>query len=145
MVTYDFLYLDLDLPELIYIAINSLLHRYSAKYPMEVGRNRAVFLAGNYVIKIPLTDDGFVDNDWEGSISNSKQCYNHPDWIQYPRTRLVCYNEIPIVLAQKVRHVWEDEIKERLGFIPDWIYSVDCGQVGFTKNNRLVAYDYGRT
>lgn len=28
-------------------------------------------------------------------------------------------------------------------YAPDWTYSVDCGQVGFTRRGRLVAFDYG--
>jgi len=36
---------------------------------------------------------------------------------------------------EHVEHVgWSDEL--------DWTWSIDCGQVGRTKDGRLVAYDW---
>lgn len=44
-------------------------------------------------------------------------------------------NYIPIVSKEEVRN--------QLGYLSNWFYSVDCGQVGFNRNKELKAFDYG--
>ena len=108
------------------------------------GRTRNVFVMPNgYVVKIPKNLDGFADNDWEGSVSNSEESLGSDDFVQYARTRLAYLDECPIVFMEEVVHASEKEIEKRLGFVPDWVGSVDCGQVGFNRAGLLVAYDYG--
>lgn len=105
------------------------------------GRTRNVFDMGKYVVKIPRNSDGIVDNDWEGSVSDGDD--PNPNDVQLARTRLAYWKGIPVVFMEKVSYPSDDEIKQRLGFLPDWTASVDCGQVGFNAKGRLVAYDYG--
>lgn len=101
------------------------------------GRNRAVFIFSTYVVKLPTCGDGGSDNDWEGSICGSG------DYIQYARTRLAYWKEIPIVFMERVKHASTNELIEKLGKEPDWTYCVDCGQVGWNRQGKLVAYDFG--
>lgn len=122
-------------------SLKSLHERYAkrALYCAE-GRNRNTFVFDSYVVKLPKTLDGIVDNDWEGSISNSAESFNKPEYVQYPRTRLAFSRDgIPVCIMERV------EIPPWPGYdaYPDWVGSVDCGQVGYTKAGRLVAYDYG--
>lgn len=98
---------------------------------LHTGRNRATLLMGKYVIKFPLCGDGVADNDWEGSISGG-------DYIQYARTRLAYVGDVPIVFMEQVEYA-----KVNYDAMPDWVGSVDCGQVGYTRKGKLVAYDYG--
>lgn len=107
------------------------------------GRNRVTFIRKSYVIKVPATIDGFADNDWEGSVSNTKESLNNPEEIEYAKSRLVEYKGIPLVFMERVEEAYHHEITSRLGYYPDWVLSVDCQQVGFTKSGRLVAYDFG--
>lgn len=124
------------------LAVITALHdRYAGRcLQVFMGRNRNVFDMGNYVVKIPKNLDGFADNDWEGSISNAN---DDPEEIRYARTRMVEVSEVPVVFMERVEHASTAETIARLGFEPDWVGSVDCGQVGFTRDGRLVAYDYG--
>lgn len=126
-------------------ALVTYLHQRYEKRCLLVhgGRNRNVFDLGKYVVKIPKNLAGFGDNDWEGSVSNSPESLGHDDYVQYPRTRLAYYKEVPIVFMEKVEPVTAKEIVRRLGYEPDWVNSVDCGQVGFNRKGRLLAYDYG--
>lgn len=118
------------------------LHERFASRCREVfmGRNRNTFDMGRYVVKVPKNLCGFADNDWEGSVSNAN---NDPSVVRYARTRLAYVDEVLIVFMEKVEPATSAEIVARLGFEPDWTNDVDGGQVGFTRDGRLVAYDYG--
>lgn len=106
------------------------------------GRNRATFVFRNHVVKLPINFGGLGDNDWEGSVSNGPDQDDRYS-IQYARTRLYYVGELPVLFMERVTPAGSVEIENRLGFEPEWVYSVDCGQVGFNKSGRLVAYDYG--
>lgn len=108
------------------------------------GRNRNVFLLpGGYVVKIPKNFHGIGDNDWEGSVSNTKESIDDPYYVQYPKTRLVYKGDVAIVFMEFITPMSSKDIISRFGEEPDWVDSVDGGQVGVNKNGRLVAYDYG--
>jgi hypothetical protein len=113
-----------------------LYKRYFDKKPerVETGRNRTTFIFRTYVVKLPRNHGGLGDNDWEGSISNAED--SDPNDVQYARTRLVYVGEIPIIFMERVTHAYGERL-------PEWAMSVDCGQVGYTRSGRLVAYDYG--
>ena len=123
------------------------LHLRYARRAVKVfaGRNRNVFAMSNgYVVKVPSGPQGFADNDWEGSVSNTPETFGDINEIQYPHTRLVYFErQIPILFMEYVEHARSAVTRSRLGFEPWWIGSVDGGQVGFNKHGRLVAYDYG--
>lgn len=108
------------------------------------GRNRNTFVLNDrLVVKLPRNFDGFTDNDWEGSVSNTVESCDNPDYVQYPKTKLVYVQEIPVVFMQYVLPLTSKEIINLFLVEPDWVASVDCGQVGITRFGRLVAYDYG--
>lgn len=107
------------------------------------GRNRLAFVFDTYVFKVPCCEAGCGDNDWEGSVQNTIESFNNYEYIQYPKTELFYFEELPICKMELVTQANSKEIKSVLGFVPDWIYSIDCQQVGFTVEGRLVAYDYG--
>lgn len=121
--------------------ITALHHRYSVRcHQVFMGRNRNVFDMGRYVVKVPKNLDGFADNDWEGSVSNANE---DPDEIRYARTRMAYFADIPVVFMEYAEHADTQDMVSRLGQEPAWVGCVDCGQVGFTRDGRLVAYDYG--
>lgn len=112
-------------------------------HPYEFGRNRVCFFLKNNVIKIPRNGGGIGDNDWEGSVSTCPEFIGSPDHIQYAKTRLLYVEGIEVVVMEKVCYANESQIERVLGPGPNWTWSVDCGQVGFNRHGRLVAYDYG--
>lgn len=131
------------IPELM-----ALYKRFSKKAKnIYYGRNRIVFDMGMFVAKLPCAWGGFGDNDWEGSVSNSKEQMLEPTkHLQYARTKLVYVGGIPVCYMEKV-----DEALDIDGIhpfdnkrMPGWVSYVDCGQVGYTRRGRLVAYDWGR-
>jgi len=136
--------LDFEDNDLPFVTI--ILNKYFKRNPIDIcwGLRRCVFVFKNYVIKVPINYNGVRDNDWEGSISDLGPDIND---ISYPKTKLaypkVKNSYIPIVFMEYVKWATTKEIKEKLGYYPDWIGYVDCGQVGFTKSGRLVAFDYG--
>ena len=130
------------------VIMNRLFKRYFKKCKaFHLGRSRVAFEFSTYVVKLPITYGGIGDNDWEGSISNNPDLPPNDYQIQYARTRLVYLKDrldsIPIVLMEKVEFATVKEIVARLGKEPRWCWSVDCGQVGWNRQGKLVAYDYG--
>jgi hypothetical protein len=95
------------------------------------------------VVKLPRNFDGCTDNDWEGSVSNAPESRNDPLHVQYPKTKLVYVDDIPVVFMERIESLTSRAIEERFGHEPAWVFSVDGGQVGVNRHGRLVAYDYG--
>jgi hypothetical protein len=123
--------------------LDELTERFSKRTSrIYEGRNRRVFVFKGYVVKVPMNEGGMTDNDWEGSVSNGPRPLR--EWsVVYPKTRLVWHDDVPILFMERVIPVTSKRIRARLKKVPRWVGCVDCGQVGFTKDGRLVAYDYG--
>ncbi len=137
----NFLWIDEDVDGILLQLHQRYMPRAVASFG---GRNRNVFvMAGGYVVKLPKNFHGIADNDWEGSVSNTKESIDDPNEIQYPKTRLAYKDGVAIVFMEFIEALTSDAIVERFGHEPDWVFSVDGGQVGVNKNGRLVAYDYG--
>lgn len=101
---------------------------------LATGRHRAVYLltSGKYVIKIPIDDYGYSDNILEASRSKKD------GWLlkeQMARCKLLRNG---CLIMEYVRLPSEKEYNE----LPKWTDGVDCRQVGYTIDGRLVAYDY---
>lgn len=109
--------------------INSFASLYGTP---QIGRTRAVFDTedGN-VLKIPYTDEGFIANRGEVMTSEAEDAY-------IPIAK--CWHDekdgVSVLVMEKVTPAKADYKN-----MPDWIYSVDCGQVGYLPDGRLVAYD----
>ena len=128
-------YCRAEFPDEFCAAMDEIIARLSKRTTqIECGRNRTVFIFKKYVIKLPRNLDGLIDNDWEGSAENDI----------YARAKLVIWKDIPIVLMEKAPFANKKEIINKLGYYPDWVMSIDCGQVGFNSKGKLVAFDYGR-
>lgn len=110
--------------------IRSVLSACRCKYgkPVGVGRNRAVFVtrSGRFVVKAPLNDDGLADNQYEATRASARCA----------RSRAAYLLGIPLVVAERVCL----DVKKPY---PHWVDGVDCGQVGYNRKGRLVAYDFG--
>lgn len=114
------------------------LHRLMCKKygPPKLGTSRVSYLSKTVVFKVPVSENGFRCNDWEGSIVSLG------DATPIARARLHPNSEIPIVVMERVEEVSLEQICERLGHIPDFVYAIDMAQVGFTRAGKLVAFDY---
>lgn len=123
-------------------ALLALYNRYIDRAEsLSYGRNRCTFLFNNFVVKLPMNTNGISDNDWEGSVSNGD---NQDPWhVRYARTRLIYIEDIPVVFMERVNDASYEAIACKMGEVPIWVDSVDCGQVGFNRRGKLVAYDYG--
>lgn len=104
--------------------------------PIGRGRNRVVFYdeITDTVVKAPMRDAGCFGNEHEARTSSSKY---EPRAAARLDERLSAEFGRPILRMEYVKHTgWSKE--------PDWTWSVDCGQVGVTRDGRLVAYDWER-
>ena len=122
----------------------ALYERYMARCrDYQIGRNRIVFISDKYVVKLPWTNAGVADNDWEGSVSNIPDAPYNDYQVIYARTRLHYEANIPVLFMERVEYMNTDDIKAKFGREPEWVGYVDCGQVGLSRTGKLVAYDYG--
>jgi hypothetical protein len=101
--------------------------------PLGFGNYRIVFkLRGDHVLKFPLNEAGEFCNDGEASWKD--------DYLAAGR-----YLELGgfvCVVQECVQDATFDVIREILGEVPDWVCSIDCGQVGFNRSGQLKAYDF---
>lgn len=118
-----------------------ICNTFNKKYTLlDSGRNRLVFKlkSGNYVLKFPLNEDGVSDNDWEASTCSNKNDRDR-DEVQWPKTRYIEIEGFICCIMEYIEPITSFENKN----LPDWINSVDGGQVGYNKKGLLLAYDYG--
>lgn len=99
------------------------------------GRNRRVFLSpnGRYVVKVPKNDQGYWDNVSE------HRAYRCGGWLGKGRhARCRIHAESGILVMERVRCESSPDVLDA----NQWTSAVDCGQVGWTHDGRLVAYDF---
>jgi hypothetical protein len=108
------------------------------KYPnVELGRNRIVFISKFCVFKVPTCNNGCIDNDWESSLSNAEII--DIEEIYYANTKSIILDDLLCCVMQKVDPYNFKDYK----LVPDWVKSVDGGQVGHSRKGILMAYDFG--
>lgn len=111
------------------IAWTSLALDYQARYgdPL-VGRHRMTFLDGERVHKLPRSFDGMIANareaNWKSTEMPIAACSLH---VEMP-------SGINVLRMERVQPCVGQTL-------PDWTMSIDCQQVGYTADGRLVAYD----
>lgn len=105
------------------------------------GRTRVVFeFDDENVVKIPFTGEGYMASGYE--VKSSNYYKENPVDAYIPtadcrfETIAIGDSEIDVLVMERVTHA-------RLGYkdLPDWVMSVDCGQVGYNSRGVLVAYD----
>lgn len=122
--------------------INNIAYKLSKRlqkkyHNVELGRNRIVFISKFCVFKIPTCNNGCIDNDWESSLSNADII--DQEEIYYANTRSIIIDDLLCCVMQKVTP-WQ---YENWNEMPDWINSVDGGQVGYSRKGTLMAFDFG--
>ena len=119
------------------------LHRFCCqKYGLpKIGTSRVTYLSKFVVFKVPVTLDGFRNNDWEASLCGIGE--EGTDYhIPLARSRHLPHQDIPVVVMERITEASISDILEKLGKIPDFVSAVDSAQVGFTRKGKLVAFDY---
>jgi hypothetical protein len=114
--------------------VRSLIHSLTEKYGTpKIGRTRAVFDSqdGN-VIKVPFTDEGEMANGYEHKAGKEENPY-----IPVAANRFDKIDGVDILIMEKVKEYRFASYND----VPDWVGSVDSGQVGYDRNGKLVAYD----
>ncbi len=107
------------------------------------GRNRNVFrLSKRIVAKLPRSQAGVVDNLAEWQLSRER-AIRRTEQVQLPRVRMSMHGDIPVLFMEYVEPMTGCQIRQMFGAEPGWLMDVDGGQVGSTKDGRLVAYDFG--
>ena len=113
---------------------DAIITRLILKYgpPFDFGRNRLVFANDHIVFKFPRNHAGMADNDWEGSCSAPYLARGK--WLEIDG--FIC------VMQERVQRLYADAICPKK--LPDWVGSIDCCQVGYDRQGKLRAYDFGR-
>lgn len=113
-----------------------LLAEYEAKYEcIGEGRRRKVFVINERLVaKVAKDEWGVVDNYSEARNFSSE---GRDGYIPMAECFLLHVNDLPVVFMERVEpvHIPYEEA-------PSWLGWVDCGQVGYAKDGKLVAYDY---
>jgi len=98
------------------------------------GRTRMTFLdpGKDVVWKVPRSLYGVDDNLEEDT------CPFNPEIL--PIRELFYIHDVPVMMMEYVEYLPEDwcESDETR-----WVDAIDCMQVGYTKDGRLVTYDFG--
>lgn len=103
------------------------------------GRTRIVFAEdAERVIKIPFTSEGYRASS--GEVKTYENFHKDPDagWIPTAECFFTQIEGINIWLLSMERM---QEFPRFGAPRPDWVDSVDCGQVGLNSKGELVAYD----
>lgn len=102
------------------------------------GRTRICFASGkNRVVKIPFTREGYQASSREVSTYENFQKEPEKDWIPTAECKFFKFDFANIWLLSMER-----VIRPIFGeALPDWVDSVDCGQVGYNSDGKLVAFD----
>lgn len=110
-----------------------VIARLVAKYghPLDFGRNRVVFANDRIVVKFPRNCNGEADNCWEGSCRGPTKA----------RGKRIELDGFICVMQERVQRIYADV--PRPDVLPKWADFIDCLQVGFDRQGRLRAYDFG--
>lgn len=100
--------------------------------PIGEGSLRVVFRDGAHVLKIPRNERGVWANEFEASTCNSPHA---PKANCFLDEKLSAEFGVSVLRMEFVIHRGASEK-------PDWTWSIDGGQVGFTAAGKLVAYDW---
>lgn len=132
---------------------------------MGMGKDRITFLSPNkrFVLKFPKDESGISANECEAYMWKHNKRGTGPDGIYYAPCRML-KNHILMMWAvtelsggtegcdvgraqlggkDHYDYGMDDGTPTRESNLPEWVASVDCCQVGYLRNGRLAAYDYG--
>jgi hypothetical protein len=142
--------MDLSIKELMKWALNFGISYYYRQQKIKLilngfsylgsGRHRFVFKSpnGRYVLKFPINYLGLIANCDESRLYRQMlakpSSYNEES---YAPCRLISG---AILMMRYVKDISLDSNK--LDSCPKWVNYVDCLQVGFLKDGKLVSYDY---
>lgn len=99
-------------------------------------RTRVVFMEKDTVVKIPITEEGMLGCGQEKQASDNYKL-KPDDYIPIADTEIIEEGDVFYARMEKVKPLVKVDYRN----LPFWVSMVDCGQVGYTKNNVLVAYD----
>ena len=104
-----------------------------------VGRTRAVFDRGDgYVVKVPINGEGFAANSREVITSEAEDPYTPVAECYHDTVYDASSEGISVLVMEKLSF---EGVPRGYNNLPDWVMSVDGGQVGYNKKGELVAYD----
>lgn len=110
---------------------DTLALRYESR---EGGTRATFFLPTGVVVKVPFTMEGLDSNYSEASWSEK---YGKDGYIPIAEAFIETWDGLDVLIMERVTPLLRFSYKD----VPDWVGSVDCGQVGYDSEGVLVAYD----
>lgn len=116
------------------------INLYRKKYgEPEVGRTRAVFDRGDgFVVKVPINGEGFAANHREVLTSEVEDPYTPVADCRHDTVYDASPAGVSVLVMEKLSF---EGVPRGYANLPDWVMSVDGGQVGYNKKGELVAFD----
>jgi hypothetical protein len=108
-----------------------ILQELAIKYEcIGFGKDRICFrMKGGYILKFPRHETGEYCNDGEASWKD--ETFAKGRYVEYKG--FVCVIQEPLDITGP----FLDKSK-----LPDWVYGIDCCQVGYSRDGTLKAYDF---
>lgn len=127
-----------DLISTIRKAVNKLIHSGAEWVGTGTSRICFTFPGSNLVIKVPFSTAGYTASIRE------EQAFK--DFEKYPQacTPIADCSFMDFTAAFGMKLLVMEQLHEfpsSLTGLPGWVFSVDCGQVGYNAQKKLVAYD----
>lgn len=117
------------------------------------GRHRKVWRHGSFVIKVPTWIEGVLANRREAALYTKYGTTSDIRGVCFARCKLLPNDWLVMEYVKPVgkeaydcyRGPWHEpgEWLDKYYGLPDWVSVLDMWQAGFTKNGRVVAYDFG--
>lgn len=108
------------------------------------GRHRRSFLcpSNKYVLKVPKNANGELANEQEVRIY--RKSLVKPCDIKFARCRQFFWKDFLCNIMEYVQPLRNYEVDKlhHVGELPDWVWAIDCEQVGYNARGEVVAYDY---
>jgi hypothetical protein len=130
---------DIDPFSDLFVKYDALHSELAAKHEAIEGRTRTVYLLDdNRVAKVPTDEDGLNANYREALWSEK---FGKTGEVPIADAAIETWTsadgtELDVLVMERVEEtavVYKD--------MPEWVGWVDCGQVGYDREGRLVAYD----
>lgn len=127
-----------ELAPIVRKAISALIKSGAEWVGMGTSRICFTFPGSNLVIKIPFSTAGF-----SASIREDQAFKDFEKWPHICTPIAECkFMDFTAAFGMKLlvmEHL--HEFPETLTGLPGWVFSIDCGQVGYNSKKKLVAYD----
>lgn len=130
--------------------VNTLIQKGAT--PFSNGATRAVLIRGDFVYKVPISEDGIGCNLNEAAIYRTRNKWIEDNFrpdlrpnVRLAKCRVIHMMGFPVLIMVKITIPPKEKFEKMALYRENfWIQNpaFDCRQVGLGKDGTLVAFDY---